>query len=90
MLPILRQAHVVDAGGAGFVAMLEGEDYENRKTLLAEFDTQMEENQERGGVVIATGLAVYRPGKDNSYRRIFERADHRMYDRKGTLKSMEE
>lgn len=24
MLPILRQAHVVDAGGAGFVAMLEG------------------------------------------------------------------
>lgn len=85
-----KHSPVYRIGGDEFVAMLEGEDYENRKTLLAEFDTQMEENQERGGVVIATGLAVYRPGKDNSYRRIFERADHRMYDRKGTLKSMEE
>jgi hypothetical protein len=38
--------------------------------------------------VIASGLAVFRPGYDNSYRRVFERADQRMYDRKGSLKAM--
>lgn len=72
------------------MALLEGEDFAQRKILLAEFDTQMEENQKRGGVVVATGLSVYRPGKDHSFRRIFERADQRMYDRKGSLKAMEE
>jgi hypothetical protein len=34
-------------------------------------------------------MAEFRPGQDNSYRRVFERADHRMYDRKAVLKSME-
>ena len=86
----VKNTQVYRIGGDEFVAVKAGEDHENRKILLAEFDTQMEENQKRGGVVIATGLAVYRPGHDHSYRRIFERADQRMYDRKGTLKSMEE
>ena len=84
-----KHSPIYRIGGDEFVAMLEGEDYQQRKSLLAEFDTQMEENQKRGGVVVATGLSVYRPGKDHSYRRIFERADQRMYDRKGTLKAME-
>ena len=70
-----------------FCKMLEGDDFEHRKSLLAEFDTQIEENQKRGAVVVASGLGIYRPGQDNSYRRIFERADQRMYDRKGTLKA---
>ena len=77
-------------GGDEFVAMLEGEDYKNRKVLLAEFETRTEESVTSGGPVVATGLAMYRPGRDNSYRRIFERADQRMYDRKGVLKAMEE
>ena len=84
-----KHSPIYRIGGDEFVAMLEGEDYQQRKSLLAEFDTQMEENQKQGGVVVATGLSVYRPGKDHSYRRIFERADQRMYDRKGTLKAME-
>ena len=84
-----KHSPVYRIGGDEFVVMLEGDDFEHRKSLLAEFDTQMEENQKRGAVVVASGLAIYRPGQDNSYRRIFERADQRMYDRKGTLKAME-
>ena len=82
-----KHSPVYRIGGDEFVVMLEGDDFEHRKSLLAEFDTQIEENQKRGAVVVASGLAIYRPGQDNSYRRIFERADQRMYDRKGTLKA---
>lgn len=85
-----KHSPVYRIGGDEFVVMLEGDDFEHRKSLLAEFDTQMEENQKRGAVVVASGLAIYRPGQDNSYRRIFERADQRMYDRKGTLKAVME
>lgn len=83
-----KHSPVFRIGGDEFVALLEGEDYENRKRLLAEFEDQAEENIRSGGVVIASGLAVFRPGHDNSYRRVFERADRRMYDRKGALKAM--
>lgn len=77
-------------GGDEFVAYLEGEDYRNRKILLAAFETQIEENLRTGKVAAASGLSVFRPGRDNSYRRVFVRADQRMYDRKGVLKAMEE
>ncbi len=57
--------------------------------LLDEFDAQIDENHRNSDVIVASGLAIYRPGYDNSYRRIFERADQRMYDRKGDLKAMD-
>ena len=76
-------------GGDEFVVFLEGEDYKNRRQLLDEFDAQIDENHRNGDVIVASGLAIYRPGYDNSYRRIFERADQRMYDRKGDLKAMD-
>ena len=85
-----KHSPVFRIGGDEFVAYLEGDDYKNRKILLAAFETQIEENQHAGKAVIASGLAVFRPGRDNSYRRVFERADQRMYDRKGVLKAMEE
>ena len=84
-----KQSPVFRIGGDEFVAFLEGEDYRNRKILLASFETQVEENLRQGKAVIASGLASFRPGHDNSYRRVFERADQRMYDRKGALKAME-
>ena len=44
-------------------------------------------NRHTGKAVVASGLAEFRPGQDNSYRRVFERADRRMYMRKSTLKA---
>ena len=76
-------------GGDEFVALLEGEDYQNRTSLLAEFETQAEINLRNGAAVVASGLATFRPGEDHSFRQVFERADARMYDRKGLLKAKE-
>lgn len=84
-----KHSPVFRIGGDEFVAFLEGEDFRNRKTVLAAFETQMDENVRQGKPVVASGMAVFRHGHDNSYRRVFERADHRMYDRKGALKAME-
>ncbi|MBR4799654.1 MAG: GGDEF domain-containing protein, partial [Clostridia bacterium] len=81
---------VFRVGGDEFVVLLEGEEYKKRKSLIADFELATEKNQRDGEVVIASGLAVFRPGNDNSFRRVFERADARMYDRKGLLKSMQE
>ena len=83
-----KHSPVFRIGGDEFVVFLEGEDYRNRKILLAAFETAIEDNLRTGGPVVASGLAVFRPGHDNSYRRVFERADQRMYDRKGVLKAM--
>ena len=84
-----KHSPVFRVGGDEFVAFLEREDYHNRESLLAAFETKAEENLRKGKVVVANGMAEFRPGQDNSYRRVFERADHRMYDRKAVLKSME-
>ena len=84
-----KHSPVFRIGGDEFVAFLEGEDFRNRKIILAAFETQIDENVRSGGPVVASGMAVFRHGKDNSYRRVFERADQRMYDRKGVLKAMD-
>lgn len=76
-------------GGDEFVALLEGEDYQNRISLLADFETQAEKNLRNGSTVVASGLATFRLGEDHSFRQVFERADARMYDRKGLLKAKE-
>ena len=83
-----KQSPVYRIGGDEFVSVLEGEDYRNRNTLLSEFERIVELNQKDGKVVVASGLATFRPGIDNSYRKVFERADHRMYERKSNLKQM--
>lgn len=81
-----KHSPVYRIGGDEFVAVLEGEDYRNRKTLISEFEEIVELNQKAGKVVVASGLATFRPGIDNSYRKVFERADHRMYECKSKLK----
>ena len=83
-----QHSPVYRIGGDEFVALLEGEDYRNRKILVSAFETHVEMNMRSGKAVVASGLAIFRPGQDNSYRRVFERADQRMYDRKGALKAM--
>lgn len=85
-----KHSPVYRIGGDEFVAYLEGDDYENRTELLEDFEHMVELNLHAGKIVIASGLATFRPGEDNSYRKVFERADRRMYDRKGALKAMKE
>ncbi len=84
-----KHSPVFRIGGDEFVVFLDGEDYQNRRALLNEFDEQIERNLHADDVVVASGMAVFRHGHDNSFRRVFERADQRMYDRKGMLKAMQ-
>lgn len=75
-------------GGDEFLALLEGEDYDQRQSLVHSFDQLVESNLREGRVVISTGMAEYREGVDNDFQSVFERADVRMYRRKESLKSM--
>jgi len=75
-------------GGDEFTALLEGEDYENRHSLIEAFERAMEENRKNGKVVVSAGLAEYRPGEDADYHSVFERADRAMYKRKEAIKNL--
>lgn len=77
-------------GGDEFVAILEGKDFQKRARLIDIFNHRIEDNRKRQSVVVSVGITDYIPGKDNSYRRIFDRADHLMYERKEQLKKLEE
>ena len=83
-----KHSPVYRIGGDEFVVLLEGEDYRNRTILMSAFETHVEMNLHSGNAVVASGLAEFHPGQDNSYRRVFERADRRMYERKSILKAM--
>ncbi len=84
-----QHSPVFRIGGDEFVALLEGQDYENRAALAARFDGEIEENLRAGRVVVAMGMVDFRPVQDTSYRTVFEQADQMMYRRKQALKRME-
>ncbi|MBR5768783.1 MAG: diguanylate cyclase [Clostridia bacterium] len=85
---VFRGSPVYRVGGDEFVAVLEGENYDDREALLASFDERIEDNLAKGGVVVSAGVAEYIPGEDSSAKRVFARADMRMYARKDELKRM--
>ncbi len=83
-----KHCPVFRVGGDEFVIFLQGQDYQNRKEILLAVDEQVERNLAAGEVVVSLGMAEYRPGQDNSFHAVFERADGLMYQRKMQLKSM--
>lgn len=83
-----KHSPVYRVGGDEFVAILEGEDFENRTEIVSAFDKQMDENLKNDKLVVSMGMADYIPEKDQSFRPIFERADIQMYNRKNKLKEI--
>ncbi len=75
-------------GGDEFVLFLEGEGFFNRVELTEAFNSQIDENERNGGVVVAAGMSVYQKGQDISVNQIFSRADQEMYMRKRKLKEI--
>ena len=75
-------------GGDEFVAILRGRDYENREALLESFRETINDNKEKGNVIVASGLAIYDASTDESYNDVFKRADESMYENKRTLKAV--
>ena len=75
-------------GGDEFVLFIEGDEYKNRHQVLEAFNKEIDKSFVTGNPIIATGISDYRPGKDNTFRAVFNRADERMYIRKKQLKEM--
>ena len=94
---------VFRTGGDEFTVLLTGQDYENRRDILAVLHARSVENiaplpdpadypagvaAPLPGPVVSAGLADYIPGSGEDLRAIFERADARMYEEKKRLKNL--
>ena len=83
-----KHSPVYRIGGDEFVALLEGEDYKNHKSLIADFEHHIEENLMQDRVVVSCGFASFNPNTHDTFLSVFERADRKMYERKSKLKAM--
>ncbi|MBR0368500.1 MAG: EAL domain-containing protein [Clostridia bacterium] len=84
---VFHHSPVFRIGGDEFVAVLRGQDFASRESLVAGLRRQVEENIRIGeGPVIASGLAEFQPNSDRSVEDVFNRADNQMYEEKARLK----
>ncbi len=83
-----KHSPVYRIGGDEFVAFLEGDDFQNRETIITAFDNLMVENLTKNDVVISCGYDTYKIGVNDTFTKVFERADSKMYERKRQLKEM--
>ena len=83
---IFAHSPVYRYGGDEFVAVLRGRDYENRAALVERLGKDNREREEKGGAIVACGLAEFVPGQDETVAAVFERADAAMYVNKQALK----
>ena len=74
-------------GGDEFVVILHDKGYDSMEETLASFNSEIEENINSNGVVIAIGHSVLKE-EDGQIHDVFERADNMMYQRKQELKAM--
>jgi len=84
----IKESSIYRVGGDEFIAILEGNDYDNRGEILAEFHNKIITNVANDSVVIAFGKAEYVPGKDENCKSVLERADKLMYKQKEALKKI--
>jgi diguanylate cyclase (GGDEF)-like protein len=83
-----KHSPVFRVGGDEFVALLESEDYENRKELEKAFIELMEQHKHGDQVVAAIGMAEYMKGEDYTFNDVFARAERNMFVRKRIDKGM--
>lgn len=83
-----KHSPIYRIGGDEFIALLQGSDFARRERIKELFDEKIEDNVREGGPVIASGMAVYDPGIDESYTDVFIRAEKRMYERKEFLRTI--
>ncbi len=78
---------VFRVGGDEFVVILYDRGYDKMDESLAAINREVEDNIEKGKVVVAVGHSVLTE-KDEQIHDVFERADSLMYKRKQELKAM--
>ena len=78
---------VFRTGGDEFAVLLQDKGYETKDADIEAFNRQVEENLQKGAVVVSIGSSTYTP-EDKELREVYERADQKMYERKKELKGM--
>lgn len=73
-----KHSPVYRVGGDEFIAILEGEDYDNREALFLRLSLN-NKTDESGLFHFSVGMASYQPGLDGSFADVSERADTAMY-----------
>ena len=88
---IFKHSPVFRIGGDEFVALLKGEDLENREALIAEMNAAIEKSlsapEPWQRLSVAKGAAVFEPG-DATPDDVFVRADRAMYADKRRMKGL--
>ena len=83
---IFDHSPVYRVGGDEFVVIMRGEDYEHRDELMAKMLESNEKSMSSDGVIIASGMSAFIPGRDRCLSEVFVRADEAMYENKSSLK----
>ena len=79
---------VFRVGGDEFAVIVQGDYYANIAGLLEKMKAHNDGAARSGGIVIACGTAEFENGKDTCVASVFERADHKMYENKNSLKAL--
>ena len=82
-----KHSPVYRIGNDEFVAVLSGQDYENRLGLIRSLREKAEAQARAGGVVVASGMAEL-SASDECFGAVFERAGKAMYGNKKMLKGI--
>ena len=82
---VFKRSPVFRVGGDEFAVMVQGRDYDNINSLMAEIDRHNAEALRSGGTVIACGMSRF--DDDDCVANVFDRADHNMYESKNNLKT---
>ena len=75
-------------GGDEFAVISQGEDYVRIEELIGKVHDHNAEALRTNGIVIACGMSRFK--NDACVAKVFERADHNMYENKTALKSAQE
>ena len=82
---VFSHSPVYRIGGDEFVAILEGQDYDNREDLFKKL-ISYRKTDESGKFTFSVGMATYKQGVDSSFTSVYERADEAMYEMKNKSK----
>lgn len=88
---VFQHSPVFRIGGDEFAVILKNTDYEERETLVRQFEKAQNDINAAAGnqweqVHIAMGVAVYDEGKDRAVNDVLRRADEAMYENKRVRK----